>query len=136
MATSEMRTRDSVCSLAAQMGAGVLCVVHPYGCDPVALRSVDRLRSVFDAIVRDLGLHTVGDPRWHTFPGEGGVTGLVLLSESHLACHTYPERAFATIDLHCCRTGVTWAWESHLREALGAARVVVRTVPRGEHLPR
>ena len=40
---------------------------------------------------------------WHKFGGEGGVTGLIMLTESHLACHTYPEYQTATFNLYCCR---------------------------------
>jgi len=32
-----------------------------------------------------------------------GVTGLLLLTESHLACDTFPERGFASFNLYCCR---------------------------------
>ena len=46
---------------------------------------------VFARIVDDLGLKTLGEGNWHKFGGEGGVTGLLMLTESHLACHTYPE---------------------------------------------
>jgi len=31
------------------------------------------------------------------------VTGLLLLTESHLACDTFPERGFASFNLYCCR---------------------------------
>ena len=60
-------------------------------------------RRVFDRVVRELGLSAAGEPVWRVFPGEGGVTGLLLLTESHLACHTFPERGFAAFNLYCCR---------------------------------
>jgi len=62
--------------------------------------------------------------------GEGGVTGLVMLTESHLACHTYPEFGVATFNLYCCRERPAWAWEERLREMLGAREVQVRSVRR------
>ncbi len=74
----------------------------------------------------------MGEPLWRIFPGEGGVTGLLLLSESHLACHTFPERGFASFNLYCCRPRDEWPWEERLEEALRARRVVVRSLPRGE----
>ena len=59
------------------------------------------------------------------------MTGLFLLTESHLACHTYPETGIATFNLYCCRTRPRWPWQEKLRTLLGAARVTVRSTPRG-----
>ena len=60
----------------------------------------------------------------------GGVTGLALLSESHLACHTYPEFGVATFNLYCCRARPRWNWEAVLAEMLGATSVTVRVLER------
>ena len=75
----------------------------PTAATPSRCARPTRLRAVFDRVVRELGLHAAGEPVWRVFPGEGGVTGLLLLTESHLACHTFPERGFAAFNLYCCR---------------------------------
>jgi S-adenosylmethionine decarboxylase len=111
--------------------AGVEWVVEAFGCDPDRLRAADRLRRLCDALLADLALTVVTDPLWHHFPGPGGVTGLYLLAESHLACHTYPEHGLVTFNLYCCRPRARWPWEARLADALGAARVLVREIPRG-----
>ncbi|CAM3865980.1 polyamine aminopropyltransferase [Castellaniella denitrificans] len=53
----------------------------------------------------DAGLTIVGE-KWHTFPDyqgqPGGVTGMLLLAESHLAVHTWPERGGVTLDVYVC----------------------------------
>lgn len=54
-----------------------------------------------EAIALGAGLTVVGR-HWHTFGGEGGVTGVVLLAESHLAVHTWPELSAATFDVYVC----------------------------------
>ncbi len=49
---------------------------------------------------------TIVDQAWHRFPewnGEaGGITGTLLLAESHLAIHTWPERSGVTLDVYVC----------------------------------
>lgn len=110
---------------------GVEWMVEAFDCDADRLRDLAVVHGVCDALLADLGLRRLGDGQWHRFPGPGGVTGLVLLAESHLACHTYPEHALATFNLYCCRPRPRWPWEDRLREALGAVSVVVRSVPRG-----
>ena len=110
---------------------GVEWLIEAFDCAPDRLRDPAALRGVCDAVLADLGLRQLGEGLWHRFPGHAGVTGLVLLAESHLACHTYPEHALATFNLYCCRPRPRWPWEERLRDALGAATVVVRSVPRG-----
>jgi S-adenosylmethionine decarboxylase len=114
---------------------GTEWIVDAHGCDPSSLRSCAALARLFARIVDELGLHPAGEPVWHVFPGHGGITGVLLLTESHLACHTFPERGFAAFDLYCCRPRQEWPWAERLGDALGASEVHVRSVPRGE-LPR
>jgi S-adenosylmethionine decarboxylase len=109
---------------------GTEWLVEAAGCEAEALRDPERVRAVLARAVAELDLRVVGDLTLHKFPGAGGVTGLVLLTESHLACHTYPEFEVATFNLYCCRTRPRWAWEERLTEMLGAARVSVRVVER------
>src|ERR1043166_5758347 len=96
------------------------------------LRDEAALRSVFVRVIDDLGLKTIDKGVWHKFPGEGGVTGLVALTESHLPCHTYPEHRAATFNLYCCRNRPEWDWEAGLKEMIGAETVNVRKIERGD----
>jgi S-adenosylmethionine decarboxylase len=107
------------------MIVGTEWLVDASGCRAEALRDVAGLRRLFDCIINDLSLQVVGEQLWHRFPAPGGVTGLVLLTESHLACHTYPEFQTATINLYCCRERPAWPWAERLRELLGAESVSV-----------
>jgi S-adenosylmethionine decarboxylase len=67
----------------------------------------------------------------HRFGGAGGVTGLYLLSESHLAWHTYPEAELCTLNVYCCRPRPALDWDELASRRLGARRVVVTMVRRG-----
>ena len=49
----------------------------------------------------DNGLQAVGE-LFYRFPAPGGVTGVVLLAESHLAVHTWPELGAVTLDIYVC----------------------------------
>jgi S-adenosylmethionine decarboxylase len=64
-------------------------------CDAGALRAhcVD--------LVAATGLGTVGEC-FHQFGHGGGVTGVVMLAESHLSIHTWPEKRFVTLDVFVC----------------------------------
>lgn len=113
------------------MIVGTEWLIEAFDCDAQRLRDLAVLQDVFARIIDDLGLKTLGDGAWHKFGGEGGVTGLVMLTESHLACHTYPEYKTATFNLYCCRVRPTWNWEENLKELLGALDVKVTKIERG-----
>jgi S-adenosylmethionine decarboxylase len=105
-------------------------LVEAHGCHSAPLADPGELRRLFAAMVSDLGLHPVGEPLWHKFPGPGGVTGLVLLAESHLAVHTFPEHGSLCLNLFCCRPRADWDFDGELRARFGADSVTVRAVER------
>lgn len=115
------------------MIVGTEWLIEAADCSKDALRDLSVMRSIFSSIIDDLELKTIGEIFWHRFGGEGGVTGLAALTESHLTCHTYPEHGLATFNLYCCRARPEWDWEMKLREALGAEIVTVRKIERGDH---
>ena len=115
------------------LNTGTEWLVDASGCRQAALADVEALRAVFARIITEMNLRTVGEALWHRFDGAGGVTGMVMLSESHLTCHTYPEYSFATFNLYCCRVRPAWPWAERLSEMIGAGRVTVRAIER--HVP-
>lgn len=112
------------------MVSGQEWIVEAYGCDPVRLADPASLQQLFATMVRELALHPVGQAAWHQFPAPGGITGLLLLSESHLTIHTFPEHASACLNLFCCTPRTEWPWSERLATLLGAAEVRVRHVAR------
>jgi S-adenosylmethionine decarboxylase len=94
-----------------------------------AMSEPDALRAVCLAGVRAAGLQPVGE-LFHRFapaPSASadalvGITGVVLLAESHLAVHTWPEIAAVTLDVYVCNFGADNSARAHaLLEALIAA---------------
>jgi len=112
------------------MALGTEWVIDASGCNPGKLADIKQLKLVFDRIIRDLELHVLGEISWHQFPPPGGITGVALLSESHLACHTYPEFGAASFNLYCCRNRSAWPWQEMLQDLLGAKEVNVRVFER------
>lgn len=119
---------ESTSSIA--LAGGCEWVVEAHGCDPASLRDPRALEELFTRMTIDLDLHPVAPPAWHRFDGPGGITGLSLLAESHIACHTFPEFRSLCLNLFCCRPRADWKFDEYLRRCFGAASVQVRRIDR------
>jgi S-adenosylmethionine decarboxylase len=111
------------------MSVGTEWIVDATGCEAARLSDLAGMQALFARIVAELRLTPV-ETLWHQFAGPGGVTGMVLLTESHLTCHTYPEFGTATFNLYCCNERPEWPWRARLSEELGATEVTVTRVAR------
>ena len=100
-----------------------------------ALTDPQALRQLCLAAVADSGLQAVGE-LFHRFPPPGGVTGVVLLAESHLAVHTWPELGAVTLDVYVCNlngdhSAKAEALMARLQEAFSAAQIERHRLLRG-----
>ena len=59
------------------------------------------LENTCSSFVNNVGLTEVGK-FFHQFDGEGGVTGMIVLAESHMSLHTWPEKKYVTLDVYVC----------------------------------
>jgi S-adenosylmethionine decarboxylase len=110
--------------------SGIEWVVEAFGCSSQSLRDLAVLQDLFESIIREMKLRPVGETQWHQFPGTGGITGLCLLAESHLACHTFPEHGSLCLNLFCCVPRAAWDFDTVLRQFFDAHSVTVRQLQR------
>ncbi len=106
-------------------------------CDPQLLLDGERFRERCVDLVNRSGL-TILDTNFRQFDG-GGFTGVVVLAESHVAVHTWPERQGLTLDVYVCNYSAdNSAKARQLFDAIVAhfepAEVASHAIERGEHL--
>ncbi len=107
-----------------------------YGCaaDVPEMLDAGALRKACIDAVEASGLTIVGD-RFHQFEPHG-VTGAVILAESHLAIHTWPEKGSVTVDVYVCNfttdnTAKAEALFRSLEHAFAPARTHFQAIQRG-----
>ena len=101
----------------AMQGLHLTADLHGCATDRAALTDPQALRTLCLASVAAAGLTPVGE-LFHRFapavPGApAGVTGVVLLAESHVAVHTWPELGAVTLDVYVCNYGADNTHKAH-----------------------
>ncbi len=101
-----------------------------HGCDAALLNAPDALKSLLLEAVRR-GHGTIVTDVFHTFSPHG-VSGVVVIAESHVAIHTWPEHRYAAVDIFSCGTKLDHAIiRDHIRTGLSAEKVESRELTRG-----
>ena len=100
-AGSDASTTRPLQSVKETPGLHVMGDLYDVQCDADFMVNADRLRAHCLKLVEEAGLTSVGD-FFHQFDGCGGVTGMVVLAESHMSVHTWPEKRYVTVDVYVC----------------------------------
>lgn len=95
-------------------------VVEFYDCDPSILSDVVLIEKHMVDAARIAGATVINSTFHHFSPF--GVSGVVVIQESHLAIHTWPEYGYAAVDIFTCGSAVNpWVSYKHLQQTLKAA---------------
>lgn len=106
---------------------------HHYIVDLYDARHLDDVARVEQALVHAARAAdaTVLSTDFHHFQPNNGVSGVVVLAESHISIHTWPEAHFAAADIFMCGDARPDVAVEALREAFGAGDVRVQHIRRG-----
>jgi len=111
------------------LGRHLLAEYH--GCDPEILNSLEKIKWHMLEAASRCGA-TVLESSFHYFSPQG-VSGVVVIAESHIAIHTWPEYRYAAVDIFTCGTKVDpWVAFHHLKLSLDSRECSVREIIRGE----
>lgn len=113
------------------MQGGTEWMIDARGCVPPRLSDRHTVVALLDRIVAAMDLHVISTAV-HQFPEPAGITAIYLLSESHLAIHTFPESETVTLNVYCCTPRTPPAWAELLAETLGASVVHASEHRRGQ----
>jgi S-adenosylmethionine decarboxylase len=112
---------------------GTHVLLDLYGVAPEKLCDAELWRGLLRGMARSCQLTIVGGPFLHPFEN-GGLTGVVLLAESHIAFHTYPEFGYAALDAFSCGCGDVNHAVDAARQVLEPRQVILRSHRRGEQV--
>ncbi len=110
------------------LGTHIVCELS--GCDSEALTHVDAVHAMMIAAAKAANA-TIMESAFHRFEPQG-VSGTVILAESHLSIHTWPEKGYAAMDFYTCGDHTDpWLACQYAAKALHAKSMLTTEFKRG-----
>lgn len=108
---------------------GQHCLLDVYQLDSKWLQNSSAIEQLLRQLAQAARAHIL-ESYFHTFGGSGGVTGVLLLAESHISIHTWPEHQYAAIDIFMCGKLLAEAAVTELKQLLPDAQMHIRWLAR------
>ena|SRR5579859_5072564 len=101
-----------------------------YDCNPACLKRSPKVKTLLcNAVLAGGG--TIVKALFHNFSPHG-VSGVIVITESHVAIHTWPEHAYAAVDIFSCSERLDHGLiRDHLKQALSSQQITEKTFSRG-----
>jgi S-adenosylmethionine decarboxylase len=120
---------------------GLHLMVDGYGAPKELLKDQEALTKMLYDIPTFMGMHKISDPLVVEVgpmnrKDPGGLSGFVLIAESHLSFHTFPDRGFITIDVYTCQNELdTEKLIGKFKEVFGFTELETYILKRGVRYP-
>jgi S-adenosylmethionine decarboxylase len=120
---------------------GTHYMLDGYGAAPELLKDKQALINILHTVPTEMGMHAICEPTVVEV-GEknrkdpGGISGFVMIAESHISFHTFPSRGFVTIDVYTCQNNLdAEALTKKFTDAFKLQKVDEFVKPRGTSYP-
>ena len=121
-------------------GFGPHLMIDGYNANPDKLANPDLIRRVLDELPQQMEMTKVLPPFVYRHndgqPGLQGVTGVVIIAESHLAIHTFPNKRFISIDIFSCKPFDPGKALQGLADQFEMGRYETYLINRGKEFPK
>ena len=115
-------------------------ILEAYGCSKEKLADMGLMSQTLDAYPAQLDMTKIMPPYVFTYkgtvPDDWGVSGIVLIAESHISIHTFPDKGFATLDIFSCRDFDVEAAVEYFSSIYQPERFDKQVLMRGREFPR
>jgi S-adenosylmethionine decarboxylase len=121
-------------------GFGPHLMMDGYGCDKKKLQDLNLIYRLLDELPTRIGMTKIMPPYVFKYSGlrpeDWGLSGFVLIAESHISIHTFPEKNFISIDIFSCKDFDAEFASSFLKTAFGITKVESTVLDRGTEFPK
>ncbi len=111
-----------------------------YDCNKKKLKDVQFIYKFLDSLPGLIGMTKIMPPYTFAYSGkvkeDWGVSGVVLIAESHISVHTFPEKGYLSLDIFSCNDFDVDEASEYIINAFEAKRVERHFLNRGRHFPK
>lgn len=113
--------------------------IDGFGGDPERLASEELVRELLDRYPARIGMTKIAPPHVQRYvgvkPQDWGISGFVLIAESHISVHTFPEHRYLWVDIFSCKGFDATAAVEDIRDHFRLAGLRTRVLERGLEYP-
>ena len=122
------------------VGFGPHLMLDGYGCDKAKLQDLNLVYRILDELPARIGMTKIMPPYVFKYSGlrpeDWGLSGFVLIAESHISIHTFPEKNFVSVDIFSCKPFDSEFAAAYLKRAFGMEKVECTVLDRGTEFPK
>lgn len=121
-------------------GFGPHLMLDGYGCDRAKLEDLNLIYRILEELPNRIGMTRIMPPYVFKYSGvraeDWGISGFVLIAESHISIHTFPEKNFVSVDIFSCKEFDSEAASEYLKAAFEMEKVESNMLDRGTEFPK
>jgi S-adenosylmethionine decarboxylase len=131
---------EGLCAMNREFNFGPHLMLDLAECDQRKINDLDFIFNFLNTLPDKIGMVKITQP--YVFPYSGlvpedkGITGYVIIAESHLSIHTFVEKGYAFIDLFSCKPFDTDMAKNFIIQAFLSKKPEVYIIERGKGFPR
>ncbi len=106
-------------------------LVELYNCEPKTLMDKEKVKNILLRSTKAMGA-TIKGEYTYKFPASGGISSLIVIAESHVSAHTWPEHGYAAVDIFTCGVSLDpWKAFNVILQEFNPRRYNVMEIRRG-----
>ncbi len=122
-----------------EFGFGVHLMLDGYGCDPEVLQDINLIYNFLDEYPQEMEMTKIMPPYVFRYngvvPEDWGISGFVLIAESHISIHTFPEKRYLSLDMFSCKPFDTDKAVAAVKERFRIQKCEIHVLDRGQEFP-
>ena len=122
-----------------EFGFGVHLILDGYGCDKSSLEDISLIYNFLDKYPSQMDMTKIMPPYVFRYSGavpeDWCVSGFVLIAESHISIHTFPEKSYISVDMFSCKPFDTDVALETLKQYFQMQKCDVKVIDRGQEFP-